>query len=919
MSKHSSGIIIGPALVCCILLGARIAFGADWPQWRGVNRDNLSPEKGLAKDWPEAGPPLEWRVDGVGTGIASPTIAHGRIMTLGYFAAGEYLTALDQRTTQRLWVTRLGPLVNENPLMRWLSQRSPTLDEDRVYAITAGGRLACLDAHDGHELWSKNYPTDYAALNPPWGFCDYPLVDGDKVIITPGGPEASIVALDKRTGREIWRSVVPQGGRAAYAALVVSEGAGVRQYVAFLGNTLAGIRASDGLPLWRYDKISQRTANSHTPLVLGDQILASNGYGSGQSLVKLLAEGEKVEVQEQFRGRLSLDAFQDSGLIVGDHFFASGGSSVVCADWKTGKKVWEGRSVGGGKRTMTSADNLLYVRNSEGWVVLAEVSPKAFVEHGRFKIPDTTPGVGATSPILAGGRMYIRDENKLFCYDIRPQSTTQLPAKTRSIVFDPPPAVDPPPGEPRERTLRSVFVPTPQDIVEKMLELAVVQKTDVLYDLGSGDGRIVITAAKKYGVRAVGYELDKDLVATSREAARAAKVDQEVAFEIRDLFTAELRGVSVLAVFLLPAQLEKLWPQLEQMQPGSRLVSHQFLFPDATPDKTVQVRSTEDGQMHAIHIYHLPLSKLARRMEWTGRQITHAAFSPDGRLRLAGADTNTLRVWETATGKQLVELPAAFGLFTAQGKYVVGHSRGKSISLFDSTTGAVVRTWEASSEVLSLAVAPTANRVLTGHKDNVVRLWSLTTGERLREFEAHAAPPGVAISSDGQQILSTSADSVRLYEGIAGQLQRKITPFPELASVPNQDLRVQAFSLSGRSIAACVWDERAGGKRMLRIWDSRTGNVKQTFELGVDHQQDVALTPDGWSFLTAHADQTIRFRDISTGNERRRVTMHGVSAPQALAVSPDGGYLMSGSNHGWINLWQLSPMKPKEVPAATKP
>ncbi len=576
--------------------------GGSWPQWRGPNRDNVSPEKGLLKEWPEAGPPLLWRVEGIGEGIASVSIADGRIYTLGYFESGEFLTALDQRTAQRVWATRLGPRVNENPLMRWLSQRSPTLDGDRLYAITTGGRLVCLQTRDGHEQWSKNYPDDFGSPQPSWGFCDYPLVDGDKLICTPGGPQASVVALDKLTGKELWRSVVPNGGRSEYAALVVAEVGGFRQYVAFLHNALVGVRATDGQLLWSYNKIANGTANSRTPVVRGDHILTGNGYGTGLALLKLTVQGETVTAEEQYIQKPGLDTFQDNSFVAGDHLYAGIGAALICLDWKSGQKVWGTRC---GRAAILTAEDRFYMRNSDGLVMLADISATEYVERGRFQIPDAVRGAAATAPVIAGGRLYLRDDNKLLCYDIRENALKQPPAIPQTVVLKAPAAA--PANEPRERTLRSVFVPTPQDVVEKMLELAAVKKTDVVCDLGSGDGRIVISAAKKYGCKAIGYELDKELVDTSRAKAEAAGVKALVTLEAKDLFAADLRDADVIAVYLLPQQLEKLLPQLEKLKPGTRIVSHQFAIPGIAPKEVIQFESLEDSAKHAIHVYSAPL------------------------------------------------------------------------------------------------------------------------------------------------------------------------------------------------------------------------------------------------------------------------------------------------------------------------
>ncbi len=874
--------------------------GGLWPQWRGPNRDNISPEKGLLKEWPEGGPPLLWRVDGVGEGIASVSIADGRIYTLGYFEGGEFLTALDQRTAKRAWATRLGPRVNESSLMRWLSQRTPTLDGDRIYAITSGGRLACLHAPSGQELWSKNYPDDFGATRPSWGFCDYPLIDGDKLICTPGGPQASLVALDKRTGKEIWRSTIPNGGRSAYAALIATEVGGVHQYVAFLGNALVGVRASDGRPLWRYEKLSNGTANSHTPIARDDLIMTSNGYGTGLALLKLVAKGEEFEIQEQYSNRLSPDAFQDNGLILGDHFFMSvSGSALHCLDWRTGDRVW-GARMGSGKSAITSAEERLYVRTSDGELILADASLKAYAERGRFTIPDAVKGVGATYPVIAGGRLYLRDDNKLLCYDIRDKVAVQ-PSKTPHTIVLPLPvgAIG---HEVRERTLRSVFVPTPQDVVEKMLELAAVKKTDVVYDLGSGDGRIVITAAKKYGARAVGYELDKELLESSRTAATEATVAELATFENRDLFTANLTKADVVAVYLLPAQLEKLLRLLKAMKPGSRIVSHQFQIPGIAPHETIRIKSADDGQDHAIHLYTLPLPPLVRRLEWPGNHIYHTAFSPDGKLYLGGGDSGTLRIWEMADGKPLLELPVPIGVFTVDNKQILGHNGGKAIQLFDVNSGKQIRQWECRESVVSLAISPDGKQVVSGHADHVLRLWEFATGKEIRSFAGHTGIASVVFSPDGLQILSASVDkAVRLWNVETGQVIRTYPDFQNVIAIPGHELRFQAAFLPEGQIAGFVW----GQEKLLLIWHAETGEVVRKLDLGGDYHKDAAVSANGKWLITAHEDHTVRLRELATGKEVRRFEMSDVFVPRAVTFSPDGRFVLAGSHRGWIYLWQI--------------
>ena len=269
---------------------------------------------------------------------------------------------------------------------------------------------------------------------------------------------------------------------------------------------------------------------------------------------------------------------------------------------------------------MVAADGHLYLKQADGIMKLIEANPTGHVVKGSFVIPDARPSAGATHPVIAGGYCFLRDNDRLYCYDVRKHTSNQLPPVVRTIKLniankldiakkEVPARIGEGSDASKTRTLKSVFVPTPQDVVDKMLELAEVKKSDVVFDLGSGDGRIVISAAQKFGCRAVGYELDKDLVAASHATAEAAGVKSLVNFEFRDLFTVNLRAVDVIAVYLLPLQLEKLIPQLEKMKPGSRVISHQFEIPGMPADKVVVTESTEDGAKHTLYLWTLPWKK----------------------------------------------------------------------------------------------------------------------------------------------------------------------------------------------------------------------------------------------------------------------------------------------------------------------
>jgi outer membrane protein assembly factor BamB/precorrin-6B methylase 2 len=575
-----------------------------WPQWRGPNRSNVSAETGLLRRWPEGGPALAWKAEGLGHGVASVAVAGGRVCTLGYRDGDEVLTALDEGTGKQVWAVRLGPTRWENPQMRWLCQRTPTVDDDRLYAVTGAGDVVCLRSADGREVWRESYPRDLDGQADNFGWCDRPLVDGDRLVCVPGG-KGGVVALDKRTGAVVWKCALPGDHPAGYSTTVLAEPENRRHYVAFPLGVVAGV-SPEGKLLWTYDKLPVRTANSHTPLVRGNRLFCASGYGAGLALLTLTAEKDGVRAAEVYARRQVLPPWHDSTLLVGDHVYAGMGRDLACLELATGKVVWRDPGAVGGYVSVTCADDHLYLRNQEGKVALVEANPEGYRRKGVMQIPGAVPKAGSTAPVVAGGRLYLRDEDVLFCYDVRqeagqPSALGPAPGAAPGNTSK----AGPSPGPAREP--HDVFVPTPQDVVERMLELAQVRRDDAVWDLGCGDGRIVITAAKKYGCRAAGYDLDPQCVRLSREGVRTHDVGHLVTIEKRDIFTLDLSKADVVTLYLLPRTVERLLPQLARLRPGARIVAHAFALPGLRPDRLVTVKSREDDLEHTIYLWVTPL------------------------------------------------------------------------------------------------------------------------------------------------------------------------------------------------------------------------------------------------------------------------------------------------------------------------
>jgi WD40 repeat protein len=299
-----------------------------------------------------------------------------------------------------------------------------------------------------------------------------------------------------------------------------------------------------------------------------------------------------------------------------------------------------------------------------------------------------------------------------------------------------------------------------------------------------------------------------------------------------------------------------------------------------------------------------PTLELVRRIEWPGNHVFHTAFSPDRGLYLGGGDTGTVRIWEVATGNQLLELPVVLAWFTPDGKQLLGHTADRILSIFDLSTGKEERTWEAPEIFGSVSISPDGKKVVTGHADKTLRIWDFASGMELLKLEGHDAQPSAFFSPDGKQILSTSADkTIRLWDAETGKTVRTFDDFKDVSPQPGTDLIIQAFFLpGGQQIAAYVW----GTENTLRVVDATNGKLVRKIDLGEEFHKDLAVSADGRWFLTGNGgDRSVRLRDLTTGKEATRSELADVNVPRAVGFSPDGNYAVAGSHRGWVYLWRI--------------
>jgi outer membrane protein assembly factor BamB len=408
---------------CVGMLVVSALLAANWPQWRGPQRDGISQERGLLKEWPEAGPPLAWKVDKLGDGYSTPAIIGDRIYLISNEGLeNEFVQALSTKDGSRVWQKRIGNVGEPKQQPSYPGARStPTIDGDVLYALGSDGDLACMDRHTGEIRWQKNVRTEFSGKPGEWAYSESPLVDGDAVVVTPGGKEATLVSFNKNTGELIRKMSVPEGDDAGYASIVVSNACGVKQYVQFLAKGVVGINANTGKFLWRYDRTAQGSpANIGTPVVK-DDLVYTGAHRAGAGAIKLLRTAEGLEYDEIYFGPQYPSAI-GGAVLVGDYLYGTNRATTTCVKFDTGDIVWT-EERGMAPSSLCYADGHLYL-HSEGSneVGLIEATSEGFREKGRF-IPEGTPDKGQSKawayPVVADGRLYIHDWGTLWCYDVK--------------------------------------------------------------------------------------------------------------------------------------------------------------------------------------------------------------------------------------------------------------------------------------------------------------------------------------------------------------------------------------------------------------------------------------------------------------------------------------------------------------------
>lgn len=412
--NHRNPFLIAAAVVLPVCL----LQAADWPQFRGPNRDDVSIESGLLKEWPSDGPKLVWVNKDAGLGYSGYSIAGDTVYTMGSRDAVEYVIAIDAAAGKEKWSAEAGPLLTNG----WGDgpRGTPTVSGGKVYAMSGKGHLSCLNAADGKIVW-KATMEELGGKVPGWGYTESILVDGDLVICTPGGAQGTIAALNRDTGKKVWQSTA-WTDPAQYASPISVDHNGARQIIQLTMQHAGAVNAKDGSLLWKV-AFPGKTAVIPTPIFNDGHAFVCAGYGVGGKLIKI-GPGNTAEDLNPDMNTNMVNHHGGVVLVDGHLYGYSDKGGWTCLDFKTGAVKWqEQRALK--KGAIHCADGKLYlVEENTGTVVLIDASPDGWREHGRFTLtPQTTQrnpkGKIWTHPVVANGRLYLRDQELLFCFDVK--------------------------------------------------------------------------------------------------------------------------------------------------------------------------------------------------------------------------------------------------------------------------------------------------------------------------------------------------------------------------------------------------------------------------------------------------------------------------------------------------------------------
>jgi outer membrane protein assembly factor BamB len=403
---------------------------SDWPQWRGPNRDGISSEENLLEKWPEAGPNLLWKkveLTDVGTGYGSPAVVAGKLYIMGADGpkqgAKEFITCLNVSDGAKIWQTKLTTSPGKF-LDGWGGgpRCTPTVDGKNLYVLGATGDLTCVKIEKGEIVWTKNLVKDFGGGIPTWGYSESVLIDGDNLVVTPGG-KGGMISLNKTTGATVWQCKEFEDA-AGYSSIVIAEIDGVKQYVQQTMVGGVGVQTKDGKLLWKAGSLARRTAVIPSPIVADGHVFFTAGYGAGCECFKLEKDGSGTKATEVYTKNKTVANHHGGVVQIGKYVYGhSDNGGWVCFDFKAGgEAIWTNNGVG--KGSVTAARGYLYCLSEQtGKLARVKATEKGYEESGSFTLPALSklrPNSGKVwpHPVIADGKLFLRDFDLLYVYDI---------------------------------------------------------------------------------------------------------------------------------------------------------------------------------------------------------------------------------------------------------------------------------------------------------------------------------------------------------------------------------------------------------------------------------------------------------------------------------------------------------------------
>ena len=410
MNRHHQFALLITLLGVAVLLAGCGGVGAEWPQWQGPTRDNISQETGWLKNWPEGGPDIVWRIP-IGEGYSGISIVDGRIYTMHSEGEDEFAVCLDASDGAEIWRSRTDDNYQSGEGSG--PRSTPAVDGDRVYVLSAKGKLYGLDAGNGEKVWGHDFVTEFESGIPGFGFSTSPIIEGDSLLIEAGGKDGkSIVAFDKGTGAILWTSHTDGAG---YSSPIVIDSNGVRQAIFLTGKSLVSVSPADGTIYWKHVPWpSGNDINAAVPILLpGDRIFVSAAYDKGSVLLQMKSDGEKMSVEEVWRSHDVMENWMSSSVLLGEYLYGFDEIILKCIEAKTGEQKWAHRGFGRG--TLLLADGHLIILGEGGNLGIAEANPSEYKGVAETQLLE---GRCFTPPTFVGGKLYLRNQKELVCVDL---------------------------------------------------------------------------------------------------------------------------------------------------------------------------------------------------------------------------------------------------------------------------------------------------------------------------------------------------------------------------------------------------------------------------------------------------------------------------------------------------------------------